>query len=119
MKCIIRQEADRYKIYSLKKGARQVVIINERLYPTDDGIFYRDPQSSEAYMMVDIDDIQPYRHDAIYYETRNLAILNLSSKASGNRHKKTLNLSASKIQNYFAAIAIGGALLWWLVGNVL
>lgn len=119
MKYLIRQEADRFRIYTLKRGARQVVIIQDRLYPTDDELFYRDPKNSAAYAMFDIDNIQPYRHEPIYYNTRNLAILNLSSKTAGNRGKKILRLDPNKLQQYLGTIAIGGALLWWLVGNVL
>ena len=84
----------------MKRGARQVIIINSRLYPTDDELFYRDVRTSDAYEMVDIDDIQPYRHAPIYYDTRRLSILNLSSKTTGTRRNKILRLDANKIQTY-------------------
>lgn len=100
----------------MKRGARQVIIINNRLYPTDDELFYRDPRTSDAYEMVDIDDIQPYRHTPIYYDTRRLSILNLSSKTTGTRKSKILRLDANKIQSYLAAVIVIGALAYYALG---
>ena len=63
MKYFIRKEADRFRIYKLNKGARQMMSINSRLYPADDELFYCDPKTSDAYVMYDIDAIQPYAHE--------------------------------------------------------
>lgn len=69
--------------------------------------------------MYDIDDSQPYRHEPIYYCTRNLSILNTSSKAAGNRKKRFFNLSGDKIYTYLGAVIVVGALLYYVVGRLL
>ena len=114
MKYILRQEVDRWRVYRLKKGTRQAVSIADRTYPTDDELFYRDPLTSEAWETVDIDDLQPYRHAPIYYPVKKLSILNLSSKVTGNRKKRVLNLDSKQLYNY-VTIAIVGLVLGWYV----
>lgn len=117
MKYFIRKEADKIRIYSLKKGTRQIVSIKDRAYGTDDQLFYRDPKTSDAYVLYDIDDSQPYRHTEIYYPTRNLSILNVSSKAANNRRKRFINLTGDKLYTYFGAVIVGGALLYYVIGR--
>lgn len=114
VKYILRQEVDRWRVYRLKKGTRQAVSIADRTYPTDDELFYRDPLTSEAWETVDIDDLQPYRHAPIYYPVKKLSILNLSSKVTGNRKKRVLNLDSKQLYNY-VTIAIVGLVLGWYV----
>lgn len=114
VKYILRQEVDRWRVYRLKKGTRQAVSIADRTYPTDDELFYRDPLTSEAWETVDIDDLQPYRHAPTYYPVKKLSILNLSSKVTGNRKKRVLNLDSKQLYNY-VTIAIVGLVLGWYV----
>ena len=68
-------------------------------------------------MMNDIDDSQPYRHTPIYYCTRDLMVLNLSSKAAGNRKKRFIDLSGQQIYTYLGAVIVIGALLYYVVGK--
>ena len=68
-------------------------------------------------MMNDIDDSQPYRHTPIYYCTRDLMVLNLSSKAAGNRKKRFIDLSGQQIYTYLGAIIVIGALAYYVLGK--
>ena len=68
-------------------------------------------------MMNDIDDSQPYRHEKIYYCTRDLMVLNVSSKAANNRKKRFIDLSGQKIYTYLGTVIIVGALLYYVVGR--
>lgn len=104
-------------MYRLKKGTRQVVRIAGRTYPTDDELFYRDRKTSDAWMLVGIDNIQPFRHAPIYYDTLRLSVLNVSSKAVGNRRKRRLDLDSNKITSWLTAAVVGGALLWYVLGH--
>lgn len=119
MKMILRQEADRWRVYKLKKGTRQAVSIANRTYPTDDELFYRDPITSDAWMTIDIDDLQPYRHKPIYYPVKKLSILNMSSKSIGNRKKRILNLDAKALNSYLTVIIVGGVLGYYVLTQVL
>lgn len=119
VKYILRQEVDRWRVYRLKKGTRQAVSIAGRTYPTDDELFYRDPQTSEAWETVDIDDLQPYRHEPIYYPVRKLSILNMSSKVTGNRKKRVLDLDSKKLYNYISVGIVGLILGWYVLTKVI
>lgn len=119
MKYILRQEVDRWRVYRLKKGTRQAVSIAGRTYPTDDELFYRDPLTSEAWETVDIDDLQPYRHEPIYYKVRKLSILNMSSKVTGNRKKRVLDLDSKKLYNYISVGIVGLVLGWYVLTKVI
>ena len=68
-------------------------------------------------MMNDIDDSQPYRHTEIYYCTRDLMVLNLSSKAANNRKKRFIDPASQQIYTYLGAIIVIGALLYYVVGG--
>ena len=118
VKYVLRQEVDRWRVYRLKKGTRQAVSIANRTYPTDDELFYRDPMTSDAWMVVDIDDLQPYRHAPIYYPVKKLSILNLSSKVTGNRKKRILDLDSKQLYNYLAYGIVGLALAWYVLTKV-
>ena len=117
MKYFIRKESDKFRVYKLKRGTRQIVSIADRAYGTDDWLFYRDPETSDSYMMNDIDDSQPYRHTEIYYPTRDLMILNLSSKAANNRKKRFIDMSGDKIYTYLGIIIVVFGLAWYIVGG--
>ena len=119
VKYVLRQEVDRWRVYRLKKGTRQAVSIADRTYPTEDELFYRDPMTSEAWMVVDIDDLQPYRHKPIYYPVKKLSILNLSSKVTGNRKKRVLNLDSKQLYNYVAFGIVGLVLGWYVITKVI
>ena len=119
VKYVLRQEVDRWRVYRLKKGTRQAVSIADRTYPTEDELFYRDPMTSEAWMVVDIDDLQPYRHAPIYYPVKKLSILNLSSKVTGNRKKRVLNLDSKQLYNYLAFGIVGLVLAWYVITKVI
>ena len=119
VKYVLRQEVDRWRVYRLKKGTRQAVSIADRTYPTEDELFYRDPMTSEAWMVVDIDDLQPYRHKPIYYPVKKLSILNLSSKVTGNRKQRVLNLDSKQLYNYVAFSIVGLVLAWYVITKVI
>ena len=80
-------------------------------------MFYRDPLTSDAFLMNDIDDSQPYRHKPIYYCTRNLSILNISSRTAGNRKKRFVDLDGNKIYTYLGAAVVLGAMGWYVLGH--
>lgn len=115
MKLFIRKEADRYRIYNLKRGPRQLVSISQRLYSVDDNLFYRDPQTSEAYVMYDIDSLQPYGHEPEYLNTEMLRVQILSSNISGTKKSMVWKLDGSKIDKYLTAIIMVGAFLYVLL----
>lgn len=119
VKYILRQEVDRWRVYRLKKGTRQAVSIAGRTYPTDDELFYRDPLTSDAWETVDIDDLQPYRHKPIYYKARKLSILNMSSKVTGNRKKRVLDLDSKKLYNYISVAIVGLVLGWYVITKMI
>ena len=112
MKYFIRKEADRFRIYNLKRGARQLVSISQRLYSVDDNLFYRDPQTSEAYVMYDIDNAQPYGHEPEYLNTEMLRVQILSSNISGTKKSMVFKLDGSHIEKYLTTIIVIGALLY-------
>lgn len=66
-------------------------------------------------MMNDIDDSQPYRHEPIYYCTRNLSILNVSSKSANNRRRRFVDIGGDKIYQYLGAVVVIGCLAWYFV----
>ena len=119
VKYILRQEVDRWRVYRLKKGTRQAVSIAGRTYPTDDELFYRDPMTSDAWETVDIDDLQPYRHKPIYYKVRKLSILNMSSKVTGNRKKRVLDLDSKQLYNYISVAIVGLILGWYVITKMI
>lgn len=119
VKYILRQECDRWRVYRLKKGTRQAVSIAGRTYPTDEELFYRDPMTSDAWETVDIDDLQPYRHAPIYYPVKRLSILNLSSKVSGNRKKRIVDLDSKKLNSYITGAILALLMGWYFITKVL
>ena len=68
-------------------------------------------------MMNDIDDSQPYRHTPIYYCTRNLSILNVSSKNANNRKKRFIDLDGNRIYTYLGDAIVLGAMGWYVIGH--
>ena len=68
-------------------------------------------------MMNDIDDSQPYSHTPIYYCTRNLSILNVSSKNANNRKKRFIDLDGNRIYTYLGAAIVLGAMGWYVIGH--
>lgn len=78
----------------------------------DDTLFYRDPQTSEAYVMYDIDSLQPYGHKPEYLNTEMLRVQILSSNISGTKKGLVWKLDASHIEKYLTAIIVCGALLY-------
>lgn len=59
MKYLIRIEADRIRVFKLKKGPRQMVTVNSRLYRIDDELMCKDVHSSDAMIFYQIDSTQP------------------------------------------------------------
>lgn len=112
MKYFVRKESDRYRIYNLKRGSRQLVSISQRLYSVDDNLFYRDPQTSDAYIMYDIDNLQPYGHVPEYLNTEMLRVQILSSNISGTKKSTVWKLDGSHIEKYLTAIIVVGAFLY-------
>lgn len=106
-------------MYKLRKGTRQVVRIAGRTYPTDDELFYRDRRTSDAWMLTGIDNIQPFRHAPIYFDTLRLSILNASSKAAGNRRKRRLDLDAGNIKNWLIGALVVGVLAWYVLPGMI
>lgn len=119
MKYFIRKEADHFTVYSMKKGARQLLVLQKRLYSVDDSLFYRDPTTSEAYVMYDIDCSQPYGHEAVYLDTEKIRVQILSSNISATKNDHTLQLGKIHIEKYLGSIIVVGALLYtFLTGGL-
>ena len=97
----------------------EAVSIAGRTYPTDEELFYRDPMTSDAWETVDIDDLQPYRHAPIYYPVKRLSILNLSSKVSGNRKKRIVDLDSKKLNSYITGAILALLMGWYFITKVL
>lgn len=115
MKYFIRKEADHYTVFAMKKGARQLLSLSKRLYDVHDERFYRDPKSSDAYVMYDIDCSQPYGYEPTYLDTEMTRVEILSSNISGTRKDRFFHLDGSKIEKYLGTIIVVGALLYWLL----
>ena len=115
MKYFIRKEVDHYTFYPMKKGARQLLSLAKRLYSVDDRLFYRDPKTSDAYVMYDIDDLQPYGHEPMYLNTEMLRVQILSSNIANTKKDHTLRIDGSKIEKYLGSIIVIGALAYCLL----
>lgn len=59
MKMLIRLEADRIRVFRIKKGPRQMVTVSSRLYRIDDELMCRDVHGGDAAVFYRIDDTQP------------------------------------------------------------
>ena len=117
MKYFIRKEADHYTVYAMKKGARQLLSLSKRLYDVHDERFYRDPKTSDAYVMYDIDCSQPYGHEPVYLDTEMTRVEILSSNISNTKKDRMFFLGGLNIEKYLGTVVVVGALLYWVMTN--
>lgn len=110
-------ECDRITIKRLKRGARQMVTTNGRLYRTDDAIMIKDTRSGDAMVIYGIDDTQPMHPDAPLVDPDMTRVLIDSAKLSGTKKRIWGNLDdiTDSLIKVFVAMIIGGALVMTFV----
>lgn len=88
-----------------------------RLYNIDDGLMVSDQNSTNCYVIYDINGTQPYAGVQRFVDPNKTRALIDSAKAAGNRKKIWANLSGVDWVKYLAFIAVGGSLLYAFLTN--
>ena len=102
----------------MKKGPRQMVTANSRLYRIDDQFMIKDELTDSCMIFYDIDSTQPYLPEARAVDPDITRALIDSAKLAGNKKQIWLNLSGSKMMEYLTVFIVAGALLYgFLVGG--
>ena len=112
MKYLVRLEADRIKVFRLKKGPRQMVSLASRLYRVDDHLMIKDMSSDDCMVFYDIDSTQPYMVDPEVVDPDITRAYIDSAKLSGNKRSIWTSLNPSKAWEWLTIIAVVGALLY-------
>lgn len=94
-----------------------MISIFSRLYRTDDDLFLCDMQSSDCFVIYDINETQPYLPKAQLIDPNMTRAYIDSAKMVGNRKKVWMNLDGGQLYKILAAIAIGGGLLYAFLIN--
>lgn len=118
MKALCRLECDTVRIFKLKKGPRQMVSANSRLYRIDDELMVKDVRTGDCYAFYDIDSTQPYSSQPILVDPDFTRALIDSAKLAGNKKSIWMNVSGSKLMEYLTVAVVVGALIYgFLVGG--
>lgn len=117
-KSFIRIEADRIRVFRLKKGPRQMVTINSRLYRIDDDYFLSDKRTGDAIIIYRIDSTQPIMQKPTYIDPDMTRAYIDYAKIGRNKKRIWSNLTASKITNAIVpALIIGGVIYGVMMGG--
>lgn len=112
---LIRIEADRIKAYRLKKGPRQMVSVNGRLYRCDDHLMVRDINAPDAAVIYEIDGTQPMMPEPYILDPDMTRTLIASAKMSGGKKSIWMRLDASKAWQWLSVIAVVGSILYGIL----
>lgn len=119
MKYFCRLEADRVRIFKLKKGPRQMVTINSRLYRIDDQFFNRDKSSGDAMIFYRVDSTQPILPVARYVDPNKTRAYIDYSKIGKNRKKIWKNLDVKHFEKILIPILIVGGIVYGFIGGII
>lgn len=111
-KYFARFEADRVRIFRLKKGPRQCVTILSKLYRTDEPLMVRDTKTDDVMVFYNVDETQPLMPYPVLVDPDETIALMDSAKAVGNKKAMWAYIGGSNMWQYFTAIIIVGALLY-------
>lgn len=90
-----------------------MVSLDGSLYRTDDKLFSRDPQTSDAYLQYRVSGTQPVLFREEYVPTEETRIWILSGKIAGNKKKRIANIDPDKIMSYLPMAIVGLVLVWF------
>ena len=105
-------ETDEISVTKLRKGSRPMVSKKGRLYRADDRLFIRDRESSDAYLIYNIDQTQPILPREEFLDTNITRAYIDSSKIAGNKKTSWMNLDSGKLWKYLTVIAVVGSLIY-------
>lgn len=111
-------ECDKITVRRMRRGSRQMVSVNGRLYRTDDDIMIRDIDSGDAMAIYPVDDTQPLHPAAPLVDPDMTRALIDSAKIGGNKKRIWVDLDdiTGKVMQILAAIIIIGALVMSFLG---
>lgn len=114
MKYFIKEEIDSYRVFKLKHGARTMADIGACLYRTDDKLFWKDPQTSDAFIQYKVSGTQPAGWGTReYVPTEETRIYIMSGKIAGTKKYKIANLNPNKIMSWLPVVIVGMSVLWY------
>lgn len=117
-KSFVRIEADRIRVFRLKKGPRQMVTISSRLYRIDDEYFLSDKRTGDAMIFYRIDSTQPIMHKATYIDPDMTRAYIDYAKIGRNKKKIWIKLDGDRITKMIIPFLIVGGILYGLVMGV-
>ena len=112
MKKILRIEADQISCRKLTRKPYQMISIFSRLYRLDDALFVCDKQSTNCYIIYDLNGTQPYGANPEYLDPNMTRAFIDSAKLA--RTKKTMwgKLGGLDLWKLLAMIALIGSLAY-------
>lgn len=112
MKFLMRIEADNVRTNKLKRGNRTMVSIYSKLYRVDNELLVRDDKSDHCIAIYPADDTQPLLPTPVLVDPDMTCVLIDSAKNNGSKKSVWINLTGSKLMEYFTVIIVAGALLY-------
>lgn len=118
-KYIVRIETDCITWFKIKKGNRQLVSLQGRLYRNDDELYLKDKHCSDAVRITPIDSNQVGKVKPVFVNPDDTRAIIMSKEIAGTKKKSWLNFDASKIGTYLiVAIVIGVVAYTILTGGL-
>lgn len=118
MKQFARIEADRVRIFRLKKGPRQMVTINSRLYRIDDRFMLKDKATGDATIFYPIDSTQPILPRAEFIDPDMTKAYIDYAKIGKNKKRIWQSLDIKHFEKWLVPVLIVGGLIWGFMGGV-
>lgn len=110
-KYIVRLETDRIRWIKIKKGSRQYVSIDSRLYDNADWTYIKDCNCSDAIRVTPIDSNQVGKIKPRMVNPNDIRAGIMSKEIAGTKKRSWMNFDASKLWMYFVGIIVGGAVI--------
>lgn len=118
-KYFARIEADRVRIFKLKKGVRQMVTINSRLYRIDDEFMLKDKRSGDAMIIYPIDSTQPLLPKARLIDPDMTRAYIDYAKIGKNRKRIWESFDVKHFERILIPVLIVGGILWGFLSGVI
>lgn len=118
-KYFARIEADRVRIFKLKKGVRQMVTINSRLYRIDDEFMLKDKRSGDAMIIYPIDSTQPLLPKAKLIDPDMTRAYIDYAKIGKNRKRIWESFDVKHFERILVPVLIVGGILWGFLSGVI
>lgn len=115
MKNFVRIEADRVRVFKLKKGPRQMVTINSRLYRIDDEFMLSDKFTGDAMIFYNIDSTQPIMHRATFIDPDMTRAYIDYAKIGKSRKRIWQNIDGKTIYKMIVPISIAAGLIYGFI----